>query len=106
MDKARERVSTFAENPVAMLLGGMAAGFLVGLLLPVSQYESERLRPIADDVKERVRDAGGEVMRRGSEVLKETIREQTREWQTQRAGLSGDTGHGLQHANMDLGPGQ
>lgn len=89
-----------------MMLGGMAVGFLVGLLLPVSRYESERFRPIADDVKGRVRDASGEVLRRGSEVLKETVREQTREWRTGRAGLSGDTGHGLQHASTGLGPGQ
>jgi hypothetical protein len=117
-DGARERLAGFAENPAVMLLGGMALGFLAGLLLPVSRYESERLRPLAEDVKGRVREAGGEVMRRGSEVLKETIdatrdaaveslRQQTSEWQTQQtAPLSGGTGTGLQQANTNLGPGQ
>jgi len=117
-DAARERLAGFAENPAVMLLGGMALGFLAGLLLPVSRYESERLRPLAEDVKDRVREAGGEVMWRGTEVLKETIdatrdaaveslRQQTSEWQTQQSGpLSGGTGTGLQQANVNLGPGQ
>jgi len=116
----RERLTSYAENPALMLLGGLAAGFLVGLMLPVTRYESERLRPLAEDVKGRVREASGEVMRRGSEVLKETIdatrdaavqaiKDQTGEWQQQeeKAGtLSGGTGKGLQQADMDLGPGQ
>lgn len=61
------------ENPVAMLIGGLAIGFLIGMVLPVSQFESERIGPMTDDVKDRMRQAGSEVMRRGSEVIKETI---------------------------------
>ena len=118
MDGARERITGFADNPAVMLLGGLALGFLAGLILPVTQYESERIRPLADDVKGRVREASGEMMRRGSEVLKDTIeatrdaavqslQEQTRDWQTQQSGpLSGGAGSGLQQANTDLGPGQ
>ncbi|HET7815380.1 MAG TPA: hypothetical protein VFL13_13520 [Candidatus Baltobacteraceae bacterium] len=79
------------ENPVAMLIGGLAIGFLIGMVLPVTQFESERIGPITDDMKDRVRQAGSEVVRRGSEVIKETIeasreaatnslREQTRDF--------------------------
>ena len=61
------------ENPVAMLIGGLAVGFLIGMVLPVSRFESERIGPITDDVKDRMRQAGTEAMRRGTEVIKETI---------------------------------
>lgn len=61
------------ENPIAMLLGGLAIGFLIGMVLPVSRFEADRIGPITDDVKDRVRQAGGEVVRRGTEVIKETI---------------------------------
>jgi len=61
------------ENPVAMLIGGLAIGFLIGMVLPVSQFESERIGPMTDDMKDRVRQARTEVVRRGSEVIKETI---------------------------------
>jgi len=56
-----------------MLIGGLAVGFLIGLVLPVTRFESERIGPIADDMKGRVREAGNEVVRRGGEVIKETI---------------------------------
>lgn len=61
------------ENPIGMLLAGLAVGFLIGLALPVTRFESERFGPITDDVKDRMRQAGSEVMRRGTEVIKETI---------------------------------
>ena len=60
-------------NPIALLIGGLAVGFLVGVLLPVSQFETERLKPIADDVKGRVADAGEAAVRRGQAVIKESI---------------------------------
>lgn len=79
-----------ADNPLGMLFAGLAIGFLIGMLLPVSQFESERLGPMTDTMKDRMRQAGSEVARRGGEVIKETIsatkeaatnsiREQTRE---------------------------
>jgi ElaB/YqjD/DUF883 family membrane-anchored ribosome-binding protein len=78
------------ENPIGMLLAGLAVGFLIGLALPVTRFEAERIGPITDDVKDRMRRARSEVMRRGGDVIKETIeasreaavnslREQTRE---------------------------
>jgi ElaB/YqjD/DUF883 family membrane-anchored ribosome-binding protein len=62
-----------AENPLGMLFAGIAVGFLIGLVLPVTRFESERLRPVTDDMKDRVRNVGTEVVRRGGEVIKETI---------------------------------
>lgn len=61
------------ENPLGMMFAGLAIGFLIGMLLPVSRFERDRIGPIAEDVKQRARTAGTEVMRRGGEVIKETI---------------------------------
>jgi ElaB/YqjD/DUF883 family membrane-anchored ribosome-binding protein len=81
-DSMRESMSNMAsnagnmnpmENPLGMLLAGLAVGFLIGLALPVTRFESERIGPITDDMKDRMRQAGSEVMRRGTEVIKETI---------------------------------
>ncbi len=61
------------ENPIGMLIAGLAVGFLVGLALPVTRFESERIGPIAQDMKGRVRDARDEAVRRGGEAIKDTI---------------------------------
>lgn len=85
-----------SENPIGMLIAGAAVGFLIGLALPVTRFESERIGPIAHDMKDKARQAGNEVVRRGGEVIKETIsasreaatnsiKEQTRDM-----GLSGE----------------
>ncbi|MFN2450536.1 MAG: hypothetical protein ABR508_12235 [Candidatus Baltobacteraceae bacterium] len=90
------------ENPMAMLLGGLAIGFLIGMILPVTRFESERIGPITDDVKDRVRAAGGEAVRRGSEVIKDTIeatkeaaatslKEQARDFGSDSGGSGGTT---------------
>jgi hypothetical protein len=62
-----------ADNPMLMLLGGLAVGFVIGMLVPVSRFENEQLGPVADDLKDRVREAGAQAARRGGEVIKESI---------------------------------
>jgi hypothetical protein len=62
-----------ADNPMLMLLGGLAIGFLIGMLVPVSRFENEQLGPVADDLKGRMREAGAQAARHGGEVIKESI---------------------------------
>lgn len=62
-----------SENPIGMLIAGAAVGFLIGLALPVTRFESERIGPIAQDMKDKARQASSEVVRRGGQVIKETI---------------------------------
>lgn len=45
------------DNPMLMLLGGLAVGFIIGALVPVSRFENERLGPVAGDLKDRMREA-------------------------------------------------
>jgi phage tail tape-measure protein len=75
MQTAKDAVGNLqpADNPMLMLLGGLAVGFLIGMLIPVSRFENEQLGQVADDLKGRVREAGKQAARRGGEVIKESI---------------------------------
>ena len=81
------------ENPLGLAIGAVAAGFIGGLLIPSTQVEDEKIGPMADQVKEKAKETGQEVMDRGKEVArqatdsaKETAQEVGRE---QADGLRG-----------------
>lgn len=65
---AREVVGVAQENPLGLAIGGLAAGFLVGMLLPSSRLEDERVGPMADQVKETAAETAEEAVDRGREV--------------------------------------
>jgi hypothetical protein len=59
------------ENPLGLAIGAVAAGFLGGLLIPSTQVEDEKIGPMADQVKEKAKETGQEVMDRGKEVARQ-----------------------------------
>jgi hypothetical protein len=65
---AQQAVGMAQENPIGLALGGVAAGFLVGMMLPSSKLEDERVGPIADQVKETAVETGKEALERGKDV--------------------------------------
>jgi gas vesicle protein len=65
---ARQAVGVAEENPIGLALGGVAAGFLAGMLMPSTRIEDERVGPIADQVKEKAIETGQEAVERGKEV--------------------------------------
>ena len=71
-DGAKQAVGVAQENPLGLAIGGVAVGFLVGMVLPSTQVESEKIGPIADDVKDKVRETGQEAVERGKEVAQNT----------------------------------
>ena len=90
---ARQAVGVAEENPVGLALGGVAAGFLLGMVLPSTRIEDERVGPMADEVKQRAAETGEEALERGKQVaqdaaqaasesaqnVKETVRESGRD---------------------------
>jgi hypothetical protein len=94
---ARQAVGLAQENPLGLALGGVAAGFLLGMALPSTKIEDEKVGPVADDVKQRAVGTGQEALERGKQVaqdaaeaatesaqeaaqnVKETVRESGRE---------------------------
>ncbi len=68
---ARQAVGVAQENPLGLAIGGVAVGFLAGMLIPSSRVEDERLGPVADQVKDRAKDTGQEALERGKQVAQE-----------------------------------
>jgi gas vesicle protein len=59
------------ENPLGLALGGVAVGVIAGLLVPSSRVEDEKLGPMADQVKDQIKETGQEAMERGKEVAQQ-----------------------------------
>jgi len=68
---AKQAVGIAQENPLGLAIGGIAVGFLVGMALPSTKVEDERIGPIADDVKDKVRETGQEALDHGKEVAQD-----------------------------------
>ena len=68
---ARRSAGIARENPLGIAIGSLAAGFLVGMLLPQTRVENERLGPIADQVKAQAREVGDEAVEHGKQVARE-----------------------------------
>jgi uncharacterized protein DUF3618 len=68
---ARRAAGIAQENPIGLALGSVAVGFVAGMLVPTTRVEDEKLGPVADQVKEQVRETGQEALERGKQVAQE-----------------------------------
>ena len=67
-DGAKQAVGIAEENPIGLALGGVAVGFIAGMLLPSTRVEDEKVGPIAEEVKEKAIETGQEAVERGKDV--------------------------------------
>ena len=67
-DGAKQAVGIAEENPIGLALGGVAVGFIAGMLLPSTRMEDEKVGPIAAEVKEKAIETGQEAVERGKDV--------------------------------------
>jgi hypothetical protein len=70
-ESAQRAVGIARENPLGLGIGALAAGFIAGLLIPSTKVEDEKIGPLADDVKEKVRETGQEAVERGKRVAED-----------------------------------
>jgi gas vesicle protein len=70
---ARRAAGLAQENPLGLAIGAAALGFLAGLAVPSTRVEDERLGPVADQVKEQVRQTGQEALERGKQVAQTAV---------------------------------
>ncbi len=84
--RLRSMRDTAERNPLGLVVGGGAVGFLVGLLLPSTRLEDEHIGELATEIKDTAREAGHDAFERGKDVaqsaletVKEEGTEQTRE---------------------------
>ena len=82
----RQAVGLAKENPLGLAIGAAAIGFLAGLVVPSTRVEDEKLGPVADQVRDKVRETGQEAVDRGKRVAQEvastaaeTAKEKTQE---------------------------
>ena len=67
----RDAVGIAQQNPLGLAIGAVAAGFLVGMLLPSSRVEDERMGATADEVKQHAAEVGQEALEHGKQVAKD-----------------------------------
>lgn len=71
---AQRLSTTVQENPLGFALGGVAVGFLAGLVVPSTQVEEEKLGPAADELRDEARKTGREALERGKGVAEQALR--------------------------------
>jgi len=69
--KARRGASVAQQNPLGLAVGSMALGFLAGMSVPSTRIEDERLGPVADQVKDKVKETSQEALDRGKQVAQD-----------------------------------
>lgn len=68
---AKRAAGVAQENPIGLAVGGMAAGFLAGMLVPSTRIEDEKFGPVSTEVKEKAKETGQEALERGKQVAQE-----------------------------------
>ena len=69
--QVKRAASSAQENPLGLAIGGIAVGFLAGLAVPSSRVEDEKIGPMADQVKDQIKETGQEALDRGKEVAQQ-----------------------------------
>jgi hypothetical protein len=69
---AKQAVGVAQENPLGLAVGAVAVGFLAGMLIPSTKVENEKLGPMADQVKDQIKETGAEALEHGKAVASET----------------------------------
>ena len=68
---AHKAVSVAESNPLGLGVAALAGGFLIGMLLPSTKVENEKLGPKADELKDQAKDAASVAVDRGKQVAQE-----------------------------------
>jgi uncharacterized protein DUF3618 len=74
---AKQAVSVAQANPIGLGVGAMAVGLIVGMALPTTRAEDERLGDLSDELKQQARDAGSEALDRGKRVAQDAVTQVT-----------------------------
>jgi ElaB/YqjD/DUF883 family membrane-anchored ribosome-binding protein len=101
--QAKRAAGLAQENPLGLAVGAAARGFLAGLAVPSTRVENERLGPVADQVKDKVKETGQEALDRGKQVAQEAASSaaETAKQSTQEHGQ--DLAHSAKQNAQDLG---
>ena len=99
---AQQAVGVAQENPLGLAIGGLAAGFLAGMMLPSTKVEDEKVGTIADQVKETAAETGQEALERGREVASQ-VADQAVEGAKEVGEHAKDVGHQAMETAKEAG---
>jgi hypothetical protein len=102
---ARRAKGIAQENPLGLAVGSLAVGFLAGLLIPTTRVEDERLGPVAEQFRERVKDTGQEALERGKQVAQDAAQTARESGQQQAQELQGSAQQRAQGLREEAGQG-
>jgi Protein of unknown function (DUF3618) len=70
-DGAQKAVSVAESNPLGLGIAALAGGFLIGMLLPSTSVEDEKLGPMSTQFKEQAKDTASEAVEHGKQVAQD-----------------------------------
>jgi hypothetical protein len=70
-DGAHKAVGVAEANPLGLGLAAFAGGFLIGMLLPSTQVEDEKLGPMSTQMKEQAKETASEAVDHGKQIAQE-----------------------------------
>jgi phage tail protein X len=68
---ARRAAGVAQQNPIGLGVAALAGGFLLGMVIPSTRVEDEKIGDVATDVKERVKETAQEAVDRGKDVAQQ-----------------------------------
>ena len=74
---AKRAAGIAQENPLGLAVGAVAAGFLIGSLLPSTRVEEEKLGPVASDLRDQATDLASEAVEHGKQVAQDVAESAT-----------------------------
>jgi hypothetical protein len=70
---ARRAGGVAKENPIGLALAGVATGFLLGMALPSTEVEDEKLGGVSTQVKDQAKETGQELLEHGKDIAQEAL---------------------------------
>lgn len=84
-------------NPLGLVVGSAALGFVAGVLLPSTGIEDEKLGAVGDQVRDTARETGQEALERGKDVAQSALETVKDEGTQQSRELASDLKERVQH---------
>jgi Protein of unknown function (DUF3618) len=70
-DGTHKAVSVAESNPLGLGVAAVAGGFLIGMLLPSTKVENEKLGPMSTQLKEQAKETASEAVDHGKQIAQE-----------------------------------
>jgi hypothetical protein len=68
---AKQVVGVAEANPLGLGVAALAGGFLLGMLVPATRIENEKIGPVSTEVKQHAKETAQEAVEHGKEVVQE-----------------------------------